>query len=97
MVNLTVEKAWEFDDHKGWDILLGARKEGQISWFGEGHEMVKDGSIEPGWCFCGYVPNEEISGRGYGDFQETLNAFSLAIFGVEPAKALIAEHKEGKG
>lgn len=76
----TVQPAWDFDDHKGWDIFLGTRVEGQVSWIGEDHEMVKEGSLEPGWSYSGYVPNEDANGRGFKDLEETVLAFIDEVF-----------------
>lgn len=42
----TLEAAWCFDDHKGWDVKLGERTEGTINWWRADHEIAKDNGGE---------------------------------------------------
>ncbi len=79
------ELLWDFDDHKGWQAILGQHDEGEITWIGPTHELVVDDCFPVGFDFRGFYPNEHVSGNGYATFDEAVAAFELALFSEVPA------------
>lgn len=68
----TLKPAWDFDDHKGWDVLLGLREEGVISWYSADHENAKDDQGE-GFYWAAHVPHHNLSGGKFDTLEACAN------------------------
>lgn len=77
-----LKPAWDFDDHKGWDVLLGGREEGQISWYRADHENAKDDEGE-GFYWMGFVPHDNMSGGKFDTLFECANDMWKTIMQVQ--------------
>lgn len=81
-VRLREELVFDFPDHKGWDLFIGQRSEGAVSWWGETHELVRDQTIERvGFTWSGHYDNSGMhSDNVFDTFDEALRDFKKAVF-----------------
>ena len=80
-MKLLLKESWDFEDYKGWEIMLGVRQEGQITWRNADNDMVKEGNAEVGFEWTGYVPNHDLRGGPFDSLEACLADFAKAVFG----------------
>ncbi len=83
MHKFTIKPAWDFDDHKGWEVMFGRRNEGQISWYSADHENAKDDEGE-GFYWSGYVPHHKMNGGKFDTLEECADDMWRKLMEAKP-------------
>ena len=77
---LTYVKSFDFEDHKGFDVMCGQHFEGQVVYHSSASDLVIDGTLEPGWHWMTSGPDGVSNDDPLPDFESACKAIELHLF-----------------